>query len=103
MIHDDILKALDNKCGIILVMLDLSAAFDTIDHDILLDRLRCRVGVEGTALKWFEEYHRNRSQITVVDSIKSDAASLNFGAPQGSIIGPEDYKIHTLLVGDISR
>ena len=62
-----------------------------------------KCGFEGTVLKWFEEYHRNRSQITVVDSVKLNAVSRNFGAPQGSIMGPEDYKVYTLLVGDISR
>ena len=48
-IHDDIHSVLDNKYGKILVMRDVSAAFDTINHDILLGRLKCRVGSDGTA------------------------------------------------------
>ena len=56
-IHNDILRALDNKRGVILVMLDLSAAFDTIDHTILIDRLQQRLGIKDVALNWFKEYH----------------------------------------------
>ena len=88
-IHDDILRALDNKRGILLVMLDLSAAFDIIDHRILLDRLRERLGFEGTALNWFKEYHTNRTQVVVIQGSRSKPATLLFGAPEGSIIGPE--------------
>ena len=100
---DDILRALDNKCGIILVMLDLSAAFDTIDHDILLDRFRIRLGLGGSAIKWLREYHTHRTQTTVINSARSKPRSLDFGAPQGSIMGPEDYKVYTLPVGEITR
>ena len=102
-IHNDVLRSLDDKRGVVLVMLDLSAAFDTIDHDILLDRLRSRLGVEGVALRWIEEYHKGRTQATVIKGCSSDPLPLEFGAPQGSIVGPEDYKIYTLPVGDITR
>ena len=102
-IHDDILRALDQKNGVVLVMLDLSAAFDTIDHDILLERFRRRLGVDGDALNWLREYHKGRTQATVINSTQSEPQPLDFGAPQGSIMGPEDYKAYTLPVGEITR
>ena len=102
-IQNDILRSLDDKCGVVLVMLDLSAAFDTIDHDMLLDRFRTRLGVEGVALRWLKEYHKGRTQATVIKGAISERLPLDFGAPQGSIIGPEDYKIYTLPVGEITR
>ena len=74
---DDILRSLDNKCGIILVMLDLSAAFDTIDHDILLDRFRIRLGLGGSAIKLLREYHTHRMQTTVINSARSKPRSLD--------------------------
>ena len=102
-IHDDILRALDTRHGVILVMLDLSAAFDTIDHDVLLDRFRRRLGVEGEALKWLHDYHKGRTQSVIINNATSDRLALLFGAPQGSIMGLEDYKVYTLPVGDITR
>ena len=55
-VHSDILSAVDNGCVVVLVLLDLTAAFDTIDHGILLSRLRHRFGVTGAALDWLRSY-----------------------------------------------
>ena len=52
-VHNDIAMALDHKRSVILLLLDLSAAFDTVDHCILLSRLSSRFGISGTALEWF--------------------------------------------------
>ncbi len=60
-IHNDIITALGQKKAVLLVMLDLSAAFDTVSYDCLLSRLQ-EVGVKGTVLQWFETYLRNRMQ-----------------------------------------
>ena len=102
-IHDDILRSLDSRSGVVLVMLDLSAAFDTIDHNILVERFKKRLGVEGKALKWIQQYHTGRTQATVIHDTRSEPQLLEFGAPQGSVMGPEDYKAYTLPVGDITR
>ena len=53
-VHNDVVSAIDNQSYIILLLLDLSAAFDTVDHKILLQRLSCRIGINGKALRWFK-------------------------------------------------
>jgi hypothetical protein len=100
-ITNDILSDMDNKRCVILVMLDLSAAFDTLDYDVLLSRIHSRLGISDTALKWFRGYHSGRTQSVVIGDSKSSPVVLESGAPQGSVIGAEDYKMYTLPVGDI--
>ena len=102
-IQNDVLLDLDANKGVVLVLLDLSAAFDTIDHAILDVRLRERIGLRDQALDWVNSYHRKRTQKVVVANAASDEVTLYFGGPQGSLMGPEDYKIYTLPVGDIIR
>jgi hypothetical protein len=72
----------------LLVLLDLSAAFDTIDHKILLNRLKNMYGIEGEALKWFESYLHQRTQSVLVNDKESDCKELKYGVPQGSKLGP---------------
>jgi len=61
-INDDLLRAIDDNACVNLVLLDLSAAFDTVDHQILLTRIKCRYGVKGNALAWMHSYLSNRPQ-----------------------------------------
>ena len=79
-----------SDCGkvSVLTLLDLSAAFDTIDHHILLDRLRNYFGISGSALNWFQSYLLDRQQIISVNSFQSDPAVFQFGVPEGSVLGP---------------
>ena len=68
-----------------LVLLDLSATFDTIDHDILINRMSARFGITGTSLKWFESYLSNRSQCVQIKNPTKQ--KLHFGVPQGLVLG----------------
>ena len=86
-IQDDILKALDCCKHIILVLLDLSAAFDSVDHDILLDKLHM-IGVRGDALRWVESYLSARTQVIGIGDATSQPIHLPCGVPQGSVLGP---------------
>ena len=102
-IQNDILRDLDNRRGVILVLLDLSAAFDTIDHQILIQRLHDRIGLRANALRWFKSYHAQRTQSVIINGNTSEPIILDFGAPQGSLMGAEEYKVYTLPLGDIIR
>ena len=68
-----------------LVLLDLSTAFDTIDHKMLLDRLS-DIGVQGMAHKWFQFYLQNRYQSVIIKRAKSKSVPLRYGVPQGSVL-----------------
>ncbi len=85
-VTNDILRESDKGKVTALVLLDLSAAFDTVDHDILLSRLETDVGVSGVALSWFRSYLSGRSQSVSCDGRTS--SSRTCGVPQGSVLGP---------------
>ena len=100
-VQSDILTALDSGSGAVLLMLDLSAAFDTIDHGILLSRLNSLYGISGDALDWFKSYLSNRVQRVIIGDTVSECKSLNFGVPQGSVLGPKIYCMYTKPISDI--
>ena len=80
--------AIDEGKLSVLVLLDLSAAFDTIDHDILLHCLQHVFGIQGTVLSWFRSYFTKRFQIVSTQDTHSDQIELCCGVPQGSVLGP---------------
>ena len=88
-----IASALDNNKFALGVFLDLSKAFDTVSHDILIAKLK-RYGVEGTALQWFISYLSNREQYVHLNDISSKKSTIMFGVPQGSILGPLLFLIY---------
>ena len=102
-VQNDILCAIDNNESVILLLLDLSAAFDTVDHSILLSRLRDRFGVNGTAAAWFESYLTSRTQFVRVNDCRSTQRSLERGVPQGSVLGPLLYLLYTSPIADIIK
>ena len=79
----------------VVTLLDLSAAFDTIDHKILHQRLEHLSGISGTSLNWFRSYLSNRTQTVTINSRLSQPTSLNFGVPQGSVLGPILFILYT--------
>ena len=92
-IQNDVLKTIDNQKCVFLVLLDMSAAFDTVDHGVLLNRLSDRIGIKGKALDWIASYLHERKQFVVIDGKKS--------IPQGSVLGPGMFSDYESPVGDI--
>ena len=90
-----------NDIGSFLVLLDLSAAFDTIDHDNLFYILEKYVGIGGSALRLIRSYFNDRTQRVQIDGIISDFASLLCGVPQGSVLGPMKFCLYLLPLGAI--
>lgn len=85
----------------ILVLLDISAAFDTICHTILLGRFHKWIGLSGVALKWFESYLSERTQFLYSGVNRSQTVPLWQGVPQGSVLGPTLFSIYLLPLGQI--
>ena len=102
-VKNDIAMSIDNKNAVFLVMLDLSAAFDTIDHTVFVNRLCHTFHIKGCAQKWFASYLQNRKNRVCISGEFSKEHILNFGLPQGSILGPRGYTMYTHPVGDILR
>ena len=102
-VQNDILCALDRKCAVALVLLDLSAAFDTVDHNILLSRLSSRFGICDNALAWLSSYLTDRKQKVSIQGTSSSSKQLTCGVPQGSVLGPLLFTAYTSPLGDIVR
>ena len=87
-VQHDIANAMDTNQAALLVLLDMSAAFDTIDANILIDTLHNRLGVKGTPLKWFRSYLSDRCFAVKVGNSQSADHKLKYGVPHGSVLGP---------------
>ena len=102
-VQNYILQAIDrNKC-VMLLLLDLSVAFDTIDHEILLQRLRVSGGVCGTALAWFRSYLSGRTHSVKIHNATSKPRLLSYGVPQGSVLGPLMFTLYSAPIASIVR
>ena len=99
-IMNDLLMNVDNSHATMLVSLDLSAAFDTVNHDKLLNRLADEYGFSGCILSWFESYIKDRTQVVKVGSFSGETTKCMSGVPQGSVLGPLLFSVY---ISPISR
>ena len=93
LVNDVLLGFDDNKCTIVL-FLDLSAAFDTIDTEKLLNILSDEIGITGTALRWFKSYLQGRTQRVKIHNSYSNRCEVAYGVPQGSVLGPKLFSVY---------
>ena len=100
-VHNDIVRATDAGQVSALVLLDLSAAFDTVDHRILMDMLSSRFWVNDHVYEWFHSYLSGRTQIFSTLADTSNAVALICSVPQGSVVGPLLFIAYTEDVEDL--
>ena len=91
---NDILIGFDGNSATVLLLIDLSAAFDTVDIDKLLNILENDIGIKGTALLLFKSFLTGRTQCVKIENILSDTIPVLFGVPQGSVLGPILFNIY---------
>ena len=94
---NDVYCAADGKRRSMIVLLDLSAAFNTIDIDTLLRRLEHTFGITGSALFWLKTYLEDHSQFVRIGNDRSTAVSCKFGVPQGSVLGPALFSTYVVV------
>ena len=97
-VYNDIVITIGKGNGSFLVLLDLSAAFDTIDHDNLFMILERFVGISGSALQLIKSYFSGQTQRVLIDGILSDFANLVCGVPQGSVLEPMKFCLYLLPI-----
>ena len=102
-VQNDILMTMDRQQVTLLVLLDLSAAFDTIDHQVLLSRLRLSFGIRGYALEWIAPYLSDRTQCVSFENNFSRSRYLSCGVPQGSCLGPLLFTMYASKLSDIIK
>ena len=86
-IYEKLLNNLDKRLNTCAIFLDLAKAFDSVSHNILLNKLK-RYGIRGNVFKFFESYLSSRSQFVKINGVESSLMNIDFGVPQGSILGP---------------
>ena len=99
----DILNSMDKQKVTCLILLDLSAAFDMVSHDLLLNHHWYRFGVQGQVLEWICSYLASRTQKVKVGDYESYPVTLKQGVPQGSVLGLILFSLYTSPIGDICR
>ena len=100
-LQNDVLSFFDQQRSVFLVSLDLSAAFDTVDHALLLNRLESRFRISGLALRWFKSYLTGWSSRVNIAGELSDPWVADFGVPQGSVLGPILFSLYITPISDI--
>lgn len=93
--------AVDRGDCSVLVLLDLSSAFNIVDHQILIHRLNHMVGISGSVLKWLTSFLADRTFLVSVGNFHSAVAKLSWGVPQGSVLSPLLFSLYILPLGHI--
>ena len=101
-VTNNIFRTIDRRQDVVSVLLDLSAAFDTIDHTILVERLESYFGFSRQTLCWFRSYLENRRQSIVIGDQVSTPSALRYGVPQGSILGPLLFTLYIAPLQDVT-
>ena len=102
-IYNDLLCLSDSKNKVVLLLLDLSAAFDTVNHNILISKLKNEFGLKGEVLDWFKSYLADRSFTVSINGKLSSKCFLKVGVPQGSILGPILFILYTKELNSIAQ
>ena len=97
---NDVNGSLENKKYFVTVCIDLSKAFDTVHHGVLIDKLR-HLGIRGIALQWFQSYLGDRLQYVSIDGIHSQCRRVQSGVPQGSVLGPTIFNLYTCEISNV--
>ena len=100
-IYDEVLLGFENDFCTVLVMIDMSAAFDTVDIDKLLNILSSDLNVRGPAFAWFKSFLKGRSQCVKVENTFSNSIDSKYGVPPGSTLGPILYNIYSKALSDV--
>ncbi len=102
-VFNDMLLTCDSGNYAVFVLLDLTAAFDTVDHAVLINRLERCAGIAGSAVEWFKSYLTNRTFSVKMGDLTSSNSVLTCGVPQGSILAPILFSLYMLPLGSIFR
>ena len=102
-VQNDIRRTLDQGVAAILVLLDLSAAYDAIDHSILLSRMESVLGVKGSALQWFKSYLLGRKKRIKINDDFSENQEILWSVPQGSVLGALLFLIYIIPLAQLIR
>ena len=102
-VHDSVIRSIDERKGVILLLIDLSAAFDTTDHAILLNTLGNTIGVKDRCLSWVAAYLQHRQCTVLIAGEQSKPHKLTCGVPQGSVLGPLLFTIYMTPLASILK
>ena len=102
-VHNDIVSSVAKGFSVCLILLDLSAAFNTVDHNILLTFLKDHIGLRRQALDLLKSYLTGRTQCVSIKGVLSKLWELAFGVPQGSVLGSVEFCIYTIPLSAILK